>query len=323
MADKLLEQNQCMAVNEQPRRGWRDVPSSVPWVQALNNEMRAANTPVLTGKEIIIASDSSGLHRASPFEVLGLVVIDFDASLKWDASRQILRKHVLKDSRRMSLKKLDEPMRRNALIPFLRSADDIQGMCLCVGIHKGITTLGGPPELRQQLTQTQILKASWSQASFDRMSRTAHFISLIMAGLLSEGQNITWISDEDEMFESPNKSEDTRRLISTFSSIYVKWKPGRLGIGTTKLDEGDRFEEDMSAIADLSAGAFCEFLAMLHEQTGGQVSAATDETSNGALSGKADFLLSWLFDNSHSLKRVSLVFHRRSDGKFRINRVGI
>src|ERR1043166_9171347 len=166
--------------SRQPRRGWRDVPSSLPWVQALNNEMRAADTPVLTGKEVIIASDSSGLHRASPFEVLGLVVIDFDASLKWAASRQILRKHVLKDSRRMSFKKLDEPMRRNALIPFLRSADDIQGMCLCVGIHKGITTLGGPPELHQQLTQTQILKASWSQASFDRMSRTAHFISLII-----------------------------------------------------------------------------------------------------------------------------------------------
>ena len=223
----------------------------------------------------------------------------------------------------MSFKKLDEPMRRNASIPFLRSANEIQGLCFCLGIHKGITTLGGPPEIYRQLTETGVLKAAWSQASFERMSRTAHFISLIIAGLLSEGQNITWISDEDEMFESPDKSEDTRRLVSTFSSMYVKWKPGRLGIGTTKLDEGDRFEEDMSAIADLSAGAFCEFLAMLHEQTGGQVSAATDEDSNGVLSGKADFLLSWLFDNSHPLKRLALVFDRRADGKFRIYRVGI
>jgi len=105
--------------------------------------------------------------------------------------------------------------------------------------------------------------------------------------------------------------------------MYVKWKPGRLGIGTTKLDEGDRFEEDMSAIADLAVGAFCEYLGMLYEQTGGQVSAATDETSNGVLSGKAGVLLSWLFDNSHALKRLALVFDRRPDGKFRINRVGI
>jgi hypothetical protein len=149
----------------------------------------------------------------------------------------------------------------------------LTGVARC--IHKGLTTLGGPPELLRQLTDTHILKASWSEASFERMSRTAHFISLLMAGLLSEGQNITWISDEDEMFESPNKSEDTRRLLSTFSSMYVKWTPGRLGIGTTKLDEGDRFEDDMSAIADLSAGAFCEFLTMLHERTGAQARVVT------------------------------------------------
>jgi len=60
----------------------------------------------------------------------------------------------------MSFKKLDEPMRRNALIPFLLSADDIHGLCLCVGIHKGIAALGGPPELLRQLTETGILKAS-------------------------------------------------------------------------------------------------------------------------------------------------------------------
>jgi|ERR1700722_9298704 len=162
-----------MTVNEQPHGGWRDVPSDLPWVHALNKEMLASEIPLLAGKEIIIASDSSGLHRASPFEVLGIVAIDFNASLRWEASRQIVRKRVLKDSRRMSFKKLDEPMRRNALIPFLHSADDIQGLCLCFGIHKGITTLGGSSELLQQLTKSGILKASWSLNSFERMSRTA------------------------------------------------------------------------------------------------------------------------------------------------------
>jgi hypothetical protein len=173
----------------------------------------------------------------------------------------------------------------------------------------------------QQLVQMGILKAAWTQASFDRMSTTAHLISLVIAGLCSAGQNITWISDEDEMFESSSKSEDTRRILSTFSSMYVNWKPGRLGIGTTKLDEGDRFEEDLTAVADLAAGALSEALAKLHEETGGHVLSLIAPTLSDKLSMKADLLLSWFEDNTHPLKRVALVFDRRSDGKFGLGRL--
>ena len=301
---------------------WRDVQSSLPWVASFNKCIREESLPRLNGREIIIASDASGQHRQNPFEVLGILILDFDASLQFEVQRQVIRKGILKDSRRLSFKKLDEPVRKRALVPFLLAADTIPGLCLCVAVNKRLTMLGGGPGFFEALRQNSILKASWTFESFERMSRTAHFISLLIAGLCCEGQNVFWISDEDEMFESPVKSEDTLRVLSTYFQMYVKWAMGNLRVGTTKLDEGDRFEEDFAAIADIAAGALGELVMRVQKEAGEGITEAIAAGLATDVTGKSDLLLSWLADNSHALKRASLVFDRRKDGKFCITRIG-
>lgn len=297
---------------------WRDIQSSLSWLKSFNKFMRRSQLPRMAGKEIIIATDSSGQHRQSPFEVLGVVMADLDTSLRWEALRQEWRKTIVKDSRRMSFKKLSEPIRRRALVPFLSAANNINGLCLCVAMNKAIKSLVTAPIVFDNLKQAGILKASWTFEGFERMSRTAHFISVLIAGLNSTGQNITWISDEDEMFESLEKSTDTLRILTTFSSMYVKWTTGRLAVGTTKLDEGDRFEEDLTAIADLTAGSFNESLGKLHAETGGRVTGPIAPTLDNKLAEKTDLLVSWFADNTHPLKRISFIFDQRQDGKMGI-----
>lgn len=103
--------------------------------------------------------------------------------------------------------------------------------------------------------------------------------------------------------------------------MYVNWKPGNLRIGTTKMDEGDRFEEDLTAIADLAAGAWSEAVAKLHNELGGHVVRPVASTLTDRLSEKADLLLSWFDDNRHPLKRAALVFDQRNDGKFGVGRI--
>lgn len=153
------------------------------------------------------------------------------------------------------------------------------------------------------------------------MPRTTQFVSLLIAGLCSERQNVCWISDEDEMFESPQKSEDTLRLLTTFQRMNIKWPLGKLRAGTTKLDEGDRFEEDFAAIADLAAGALGELVMKLRPNSDGCVIDTCVDDLISDVSGKSDVLLSWLTDNTQPLKRISLVFDRRADGKFRVARL--
>ena len=299
---------------------WRDLNSSLPWAKAFNDLVRNLPLPTLKGREVIIATDTSGLHRQSRFEVLGIVIFDFDSSTQWEILRQLVRREFLKDSRRMAFNKLDDSVRQRALIPFLRAADQMQGLCLCVAVNKQIDMLGGGRLMFEELKKGNSLKASWTFESFERMARTTQFVSMLIAGLCSEGQNVCWISDEDEMFESPQKSEDTLRLLTACQKMNVKWPLGKLRAGTTKLDEGDRFEEDFAAIADLAAGAFGELVMKLKPNSDGCVIDACIDDLISDVSWKTDALLSWLTDNTQPLKRILLIFDRRADGKFRVAR---
>lgn len=292
--------------------------SPLSWVRSFNDIVRTSEMPELSGQELILATDISGTHRQNPFEVLGVVLFDWDASMRWERLRQVIRREILKDSRRMAFKKLDEAVRQRALIPFLKAADEMEGVCLCVGVNKMINSLGFGNVGFAALKTSGILKGSWSPASFERMARTTHFIALLIAGLCSEGQNITWISDEDEMFESPLKSEDTLRILTLFNRMYVKWPLGKLQAGTTKLDEGDRFEEDFTAVADLAAGAFAELIMKLKGTSEDCIVESFWDDLSSQVSGKSKLLLAWLGDTSQKLKRVSVIFDRRPDGKFKV-----
>jgi hypothetical protein len=300
---------------------WRNLESSLPWVKAFNEGLRSSPLPRLSGRDVIIVTDASGQHKQNPFEAISLLILDFDSSVQWELLRQIVRRDILKDSRRMSFKQLSEPIRQRALIPFLRTADQINGLCLTVAINKQIDMLGGGKWIYEQLKKGGILKAPWTFVSFERMARTTHFVSLLIAGLCSEGQNVFWISDQDEMFESANKSEDTLRLLSSYQRTYVNRQMGNLRVGTTKMDEGDRFEEDFASIPDLAAGAFAELAMRIQNESAHSITEIPESGFVSDVSPKTDILLSWLADNTQMLKRTSLVFDRREDGKFRVAKI--
>jgi len=303
---------------------WRDLNSSIPshpWVKKFNDTVRSSPLPQLSEQEVIIATDSSGLHQQNPYETLGLLILDFDSAMEWEFLRQKIRRDILKDSRRMSFKQLNESVRQRALIPFLMAADQINGLCLSIAINKRIDMLCGGRWIYEQLKKEGILKASWTFESFERMSRTTHFVKLLTAGLCSEGQNVFWISDQDEMFESPQKSEDTLRLLSSYHQIYINWPMGKLRVGTTKMDEGDRFEEDFAAIPDFAAGALAELVMRMKNDSAANIWEIPVTGLVSDVSPKSDILLSWLADNTQRLKRLSLVFDRREDGKFSIFKI--
>jgi hypothetical protein len=297
---------------------WRNLKSSIPWVNAFNNGLLNSPLPHLMGRNVVIATDSSGQHKQNPFEVLGLLILDFDSSVEWQILRQKIRHEILKDPRRMSFKQLSEPVRQRALVPFLHAADQINGLCLSIAVNKKIDLLGGGRGLFEKLIQEKVIKAPWKFDGFERMARTTHFISLLVAGLCSEGQNILWLSDQDEMFGSPTKIEDTLRVLSSYFKTYVDWPMGNIRAGTTQMDEGDRFEEDIVAIPDLAAGALAELVMRMKSNSPASVTEIPATGLVSDVSPKSDALLSWLSDNTQNLKRTALVFDRRDDGKFRV-----
>jgi len=89
-----------------------------------------------------------------------------------------------------------------------------------------------------------------------------------MAILTQPEQNVYWISDEDELFANPIKANDTKRMLQCFTSAYISYSLGELGVGTTRIDEDDRFDEDCAAIPDLVAGSTAELLTSLIREHG-------------------------------------------------------
>lgn len=68
---------------------WREVQSGAPWVKSFNKHMRRLSLPRLAGSEVVVATDSSGLHKQCPFEVMGVLIADFDSSKEWEIGRRV------------------------------------------------------------------------------------------------------------------------------------------------------------------------------------------------------------------------------------------
>jgi len=296
-------------------RGWREVNSGFPWVLSFNKWLRLSQLPDFSGETLYISSDYSGQGKESKFDVICILVADIDKSLEWEIQRCEVRRRYLMDGRRMAFKNLNDGQRRKALRPFLSAANEIHGLFLVVAIHKNIKTLCSNAEMFEWLKAERVLKAEWRFQAFERMFRIVHFVSLLIAGLAKPNQNIYWISDRDEILDGASRTADTQRILSSFTSLYVKFPLGQCGIGTTALDEGDRLEEDLAAIPDLAAGGVAELLTRLHATTGGKISGPITKMIPENLSQKTEVLLSWLEDERH-LKKVKLCFDHSGGSQF-------
>ena len=302
---------------------WNNVEEKdITWMGTFNRILSEAKLPELNGSTLYVTSDYSGYDGGSRYFVISILVADLDNSACWECFRRSVRSRYMADGRRMSFKKLNDANRLKALVPFLEASDEIEGLCLSIGIRKEIKNLYIDKKAFESVRNKGVLKGSWSAKSLENMFRIVHFVSLVIAGLAKPNQNIYWISDEDEILANPTRSSDVTRLISALTSMYVEHNLGELGVGTTRLDEGDRLEEDFAAVADLAAGAVSEMLTKV-----GSTNPSCSFYGNAAhelpdyLSKKTEVILAWLGDESHRLKKSILLFEQAKDKMFGLTRL--
>ena len=145
-------------------------------------------------------------------------------------------------------------------------------------------------------------------------------VAALVGGLSRPNQNIYWISDQDNLFGNERQSRDVARLLSAFSSHYIPHPLGEIGIGTTALDEGGRWEEDLTAIPDIVAGALAETTTRLAEHCGGHIPATIAVPYEDPLLAKADFIARWFWSHGPTLRRVAILFGKQPDGGYAVLR---
>lgn len=276
-------------------------------MQSLSNRLGKFKFPSLEGKDLWVTSDYVFGNKKSEFDVIAVLLAMPERSIEWESDRQNVRQHGLQH-RRMSFKSLGDSVRQKSLIPFLLAADDIHGVVFSIAIDKSVSKhfVMGPSDIEASFLCDWV-REKWKLAQFDRMVTVTHFIAFLVAGLSSTGQNVTWISDQDDVFANSGLSQDTGTLFTKYLNAYSNHPYGKISIGTTAITEEDLLEEDLAAIADIAAGGSAELLTALRNEFESIPGVAVLMPK---LSTRAQVFFDWYSSKLTRLTKVGCVFEK-------------
>lgn len=292
-----------------------------PWVRTLDRVLSTANVPPQLGRSLAIYSDYSGASKATAYNVIAVLSFGSDLEGPWEMTRRAWRAKHLPDGRRLAYKRLGDRRRRDALAPFLSAAELIPGLCLAFIVSKKVRHLCFNANDYAKLAEVAVLNARWSDSDLEQAALVTHIVGCIAGGLSQPGQDIHWISDEDALLANRARQLDVATLLSRWSSHYVRHPVGGLGIGTTKLDERDRRDEDCAAVPDLVAGALAEVMTGVSRACGGRLPSFVGIPYDEPILQKADLVARWFWWGTGPLRRVAFFIDRVADGRLLAARI--
>ena len=257
---------------------------------------------------MIIASDYSGQHKKATHEAYSFVVTTDLALREWLPLLRGFREQWLPDGRRISFKKLNEPVRWRALPAFLETASKLHGNLITVLIDRRVGSfIDGGPEATVRLFP-DCFPLSTKHGTVEKMLRLASFVALILSGLRRESQTSMWISDHDETLDSHEKREGFARLATYLTFGLTGWRNAAEHLfGTTESPKAPYWSEDVASLADLAAGAYCQLGNHLPTFLGletWRVLVASSEVENQRARAIADWLAGSDFALKHMLLRL-------------------
>lgn len=291
----------------------------LPGVGWIRKELGCLPLPPLVGDLIYIGSDAAGEHAASSVNVVTAVYAAMYGSAKWELGRRAVRQRFMSDGRRMAYKRLNDRQRKAALDGFLDSASQIDGLAVSLVFPKSIPHVWAPPGILAIWQGSVGLKGKWTHSAFERLMRTATLISLLIGTFGKDGQDVCWISDEDAIFATPERSADAARLMSQLANLHVRHQPGELGIGTVTIDPGDRAEEDLCAVSDLIGGALAEICT---DMNSGETNRLQRWLSTN-LSWKAQEVGGWIAKRHAGLRIATFMFENDGQNQLGVRRLDL
>jgi len=259
-----------------------------------------------TDSSLVIAADYAGEHQVSKYDVIAFLLADRPGILNsWEQERLSIRKQHLSDGRRHAFKDLSDARRQKALVPFLNASSKINGIIFCVAIDKSLRA----SNFGYQFTENSSLKP----AVLAKLTRVAIFGSILVGGLGRAGQDLMWITDEDEIVGNERIQQDAGAVIGAILHRCCPFGLTGVDIGIAGKFDDDRRAEDLCAIADLVGGALAEHLTMLDKRA---IPRSTNivTTVFKHSSTKAKIILSWFAMLQGALKRVVCLVRPHESG---------
>lgn len=207
--------------------------------------------------------------------------------------------------RGISYKKLNDNRKFRALPHFLDIADCLNGLLLNILIDKSITNLY---DIKKNEFEDIInkLDCSWNNKAFEKMLRILVFLFLFINGMSVDGQNVWWISDDDDIMPSEDHMVDMKKVIYHVSSVILEHQMGNIRwCRDSQVVNGMSFRYLMS-IPDLSSGALCDMLTA-YKKGRYQLCEHIMTPPPNIMRYKSKIICSWLAEQSNNLKKLNVV----------------
>jgi hypothetical protein len=266
---------------------------------------------------LLLGSDYGGMHRSADFEVITLIASNLETIHTWDRARSTVRDRLLPDRRRISFKTLNDCHQRSAIGPFLEAANQLRGLLFTVAIHRRVQSVFKKHDKLRKTDLDSPELEGWKTTTAERALRVIHLASLLVRGLSRTGQDVLWITDQDEIVANEGRLRSFVKLFVTVSGHYIPHAMRHVRIGTTISDTGRRDVEDFVAVCDLAAGALQYYLT----DEGAQVVLNAPSLflpREQKSSSKASVILDWFSDNECLLKRLTFILDESTTGQLRI-----
>jgi hypothetical protein len=296
---------------EKPSLGFMNLFSES--IASLERENPGSLPDLTHCRTIIAVSDYGGYHKTSQFESYSLLVACGDSWAEWEDARQRLRQAFGIGKRRLAFSKMSDIRKRRALTPFLATAEALHGLLVTVLVDKAIESLFVARGRLDRASSSRFAPGvSYTEGTFERLMRTVHLVSFFIAGLSTAGQNVIWLTDEDEIAANRQRLIGLSSIFTHILNHYLRHGLGESRCGTTESDIGSLQIEDLAAIPDLVAGALAETLTAYYQE-GGVPSSTLLHLPPQNLSGKTRDIVRWLALESHNLKRLVYVIQGQAE----------
>lgn len=264
---------------------------------------------------VLMASDYGGQNAGAKYETYSFLIADFPRLAIWNELRLDVRKRYLGDGRRMCFKKLQDKHRKSALLPFLRSADTIRGVCFTFSVEKSIESLFKEEDQSPGKTTDVHLRHEWRPRVLEKMIRIAHFSAFIVAGMTKANQELLWVSDDDVFSPTDSRFSEFCEISTNITNHYIRHKLARSRIGTINRNEdGSLFIEDFAAIPDLISGMMVHAHPEIKKRISpGLSSFAIDKTA--IQNRKARNIFEWYASSNQELRKVLIRFENAGNGR--------
>lgn len=257
---------------------------------------------------MLLFSDYGGAHNHARYVVMSFLVTTPEGISVFLGRRRQLRDGPLGPQRRMAFKSLNDNVRLRSLPAFLDAADHLAGLLISFAVDKAAAHRLG----EQYLHETAFGPlGAWAPRSFRKLTTIGHLAGIVVQGLRKDGQDLLWITDQDEIAPNHVKHAEATLVLGHLLSCYCTGSLGHFRFGTTASDPGDLHIEDLAAVPDLAAGVLCDLLSFLAPHPQAQTVQRVYVPTDGGVAAKTRRLAEWLSESPSPLAKVNIVVDER------------